>query len=56
MHLKPINRQGKKRRKLRTLPALSCGESGFYYHIEEGIDLPKSPEAQSPSQKDQVAA
>lgn len=56
MHLKPINRQGKKRRKLITKPSLSCADYGYHFHIEEEIELPQSPKAQSPSQKDQAAA
>jgi len=54
VHLKPINRQGKKRRKLVAKPSLSCGWTGFHFQAMEENDVVKSPEAQT--QKDQAAA
>lgn len=56
MPLKPINRQGKTRRKLKTLPSLSCGYAGFTFAPPKDIELPKSPEAQSTKKKDKAAA
>lgn len=52
MHLKPINRQGKKRRKLTNVPTLSCTYDVHSFHIEEKIELPRSPEAQVDKKKD----
>lgn len=52
MHLKPINRQGKKRRKLTDMPTLSCAYNGHAFHIEENVGLPKSPDAQTDKKKD----
>ena len=52
MHLKPINRQGKKRRKMKTAPSLSCEYNGFNFHLEEEVELPKPPEAQVDKKKD----
>ncbi|MBT4136794.1 MAG: hypothetical protein HOE48_02710 [Candidatus Latescibacteria bacterium] len=55
MHLKPINRQGKKRRKLKNIPSLSCSYNGHNFHIEEDVVLPQSPEAKT-RKKDKAAA
>lgn len=56
MHLRPINRQGKKRRKQKTAPSLSCAWSGFGFFMEEDVKLPQSPEAQVDKKKDKAAA
>ncbi len=56
MHLKPINRQSKKRRKLTTLPALSCDGSEFTYPMAEKGKLPSSLEEQVFTKKDKAAA
>lgn len=56
MHLKPINRQGKKRRKLNSIPALSCGYNGFQYRNVETDDVAKIVEAQVNTKKDKAAA
>lgn len=56
MHLKPINRQGKKRRKLKSLPALSCDGGGFAYPVSEQVEQLQSPEAQTKTKKDKAAA
>lgn len=56
MHLKPINRQNKKKRKMKISPSLSCEGYGFNFHIEENVELPKSPEAQVEIKKDKAAA
>jgi len=56
MHLKPINRQGKKRRELKSLPALSCGTSEFGYGNLKKDDLPNMVAAQKDAKKDKAAA
>jgi hypothetical protein len=56
MHLKPINRQGKKRRKLKSKPSLSCDYGGYQYRPEEEVELTQSPQAHVDTKKDKAAA
>jgi len=56
MHLKPINRQGKKRRKLKSVPALSCGTSEFGWGDLKKEYLPKMVATQKDTKKDKAAA
>ncbi|MGA1198819.1 MAG: hypothetical protein ACO36I_20195 [Candidatus Latescibacterota bacterium] len=53
MHLKPINRQGKKRRKLTTKPVLSC--ESFWGSMESQMNA-LSTETQVAPKKDKAAA
>ena len=53
MHLKPINRQGKKRRKLITVPVLSCDGGVFNYPRAQQME---SSEVTLVPKKDKAAA
>lgn len=56
MHLKPINRQGKKRKKMKVAPSLSC-EWKFAFQPDDDSPVPKLDQAFSrTAKKDQAAA
>jgi hypothetical protein len=56
MHLKPINRQAKTRRKLKILPSLSCDGGSFGYPTDEFDSRTIAAQTQPAPKKDKAAA